>query len=323
MRCLCTGAGGFIASHLCRRLRADGHWVRGVDIKYPEWSEPNVDEFVLADLREAENARRAMAGGIDWVFALAANMGGIGYISDPESQAGIIVDNTLINVNTIKAAADAGVQRYFFSSSACTYPDYLQQEAAVVSLKESDVYPAACQDAYGWEKLHGEHLCRYVQECGWLETRVARFHNIYGTAGEWCGGREKLPAAACRKVAIAKLSGDSRVEIWGDGKQTRSFCYVDDCLEMVLRLMESAYAKPMNIGTDCLVSADDVFALVAEIAGIEIEMVHVAGPQGVRGRNADLALMREELGYEPRISLEDGLRLTYEWVETQVIQEGK
>lgn len=316
MRILVTGGGGFIGSHLTHRLKEEGHWVRAVDLKHPQWSESPADEFQVLDLRDMSNALRA-TDGMDWVFALAANMGGIGFISGPYD-AEIVRDNTMINVNTIEAAHQQGVKRYFFSSSACVYPRILQDQDCSRPLKEADVYPADCGTGYGWEKLHGEHLCHYYQVAGWLDTRVARFHNCYGPRCAWEGGREKAPAALCRKVAVAKLTGNPVVEIWGDGQQRRSYMYVADCVEGVLRLMESDFQKPLNIGLDDVVTVDELVDVIAEVAGTKIVKKHIRGFEGVRFRNSDNSLCREVLEWEPSIPLEEGLIPTYQWIEEQV-----
>lgn len=312
---LVTGAGGFIGHHLVRRLKQEGYWVRGVDLKLPEYSQSEADEFLQLDLRQADSAHQATQN-IEWVFALAADMGGMGYIT--QHNAKIMHDNLLINTHTLEAARSHGVSRYFYSSSACIYPEGLQEEASVTALKESDAYPAFPQDAYGWEKLVSERLCQYYTEDFGLETRVARFHNIYGPEGTWTGGREKAPAAISRKVAEAKLSGSHEIEIWGDGKQTRSFCYIDDCIEGILKLMRSDIRTPLNIGQDRLININDLVEMVARIAGTSVTLNHVPGPQGVRGRNSDNTSIQELLGWEPQISLESGMQRTYEWVEQQV-----
>jgi nucleoside-diphosphate-sugar epimerase len=312
---LVTGAGGFIGYHLVNYLKDKGYWVRGVDIKYPEFGEISADEFELLDLRRWPNCLQATRD-VDEVYALAADMGGMGFISSHHSQ--IFHNNVLINTHTLDAARVNGVQRYFYSSSACVYPEYLQTEAEVTPLKEEDVYPAQPQDAYGWEKLITERLCTHYYEDYGIETRVARFHNIYGPQGTWDGGREKVPAAFCRKVAIAKLTGNPEMEIWGDGEQTRSFCYIDDLLEGVYRLMQSDHHEPINIGRDRMVTINELADIVAEIAGVEIVKKHVEGPQGVRGRNSDNSRLREVLNWEPQIPLEESLTETYAWIEEQV-----
>ncbi len=311
-----TGAGGFIGWHLTNALKARGHWVRGVDIKAPEYGPSAADEFELLDLRRWDACLLATRGGVEEVYALAADMGGMGFISANHAQ--ILHNNALIDIHTLEAARQQGVRRYLYTSSACIYPEYRQTEAQVVPLKEEDAYPAQPQDAYGWEKLVSEVLCRHYTEDHGLETRTVRFHNIFGPQGTWEGGREKAPAAMCRKVALAKLTGDPVIEIWGDGEQTRSFCYIDDCVEGLLRLMRSDHREPLNLGQDRMVTINELADLVAAVAGTRIEKRHVPGPQGVRGRNSDNTRLRQVLGWEPAISLEDGLARTYAWVEAQV-----
>jgi GDP-D-mannose 3',5'-epimerase len=317
-RVLVTGAGGFIGHHLVSFLRGKGFWVRGVDVKKPEFSLVDADEFELLDLRRWDNCLQATRG-IDEVYGLAADMGGMGFISSHHSE--ILHNNSLINTHTLEAARINGVKRYFYTSSACVYPEYKQTDANATPLKEEDAYPAMPQDAYGWEKLIMERLSIHYHEDYGIETRIVRFHNIFGPQGTWEGGREKAPAAMCRKIAIAKLTGNYEIEMWGDGEQTRSFCYIDDALEGIYRLMCSDYHLPLNIGSDRMVTINELASIVAKIAGIEITVRHIDGPMGVRGRNSDNTRVREVLNWEPQLTLEQGLSLTYRWIEQQVAQK--
>jgi GDP-D-mannose 3', 5'-epimerase len=314
-RVLVTGAGGFIGHHLVTALVEDGHWVRGVDLGPPQFERTAAHEFVVADVSERAEAFAA-CDGIDEVYALAASVGGVGYLG--ENQASLLRTNALIDINTIDAAARQGVSRLAFASSAFVYPEHLQATAEVVGLKESDAYPAQPHTAYGWAKLMGERLCAYCNDEGLLQTRIVRFHNIYGPYAPWTGGQERVTAAICRKIALAKLTGGDSVEIWGDGGQTRSFCYVSDAVEGLRRVLDSDVATPLNVGSEELISIDDLAHLVMRIADIALPLRHVEGPQGVRGRNSDNTLIRSLLGWEPTVPLVDGMTATYRWIEGEV-----
>ena len=317
---LVTGAGGFIGHHLVRRLRADGHWVRGVDLKYPEYAETHANEFQILDLRQFEDCQRAVRGGIQQVYNLAADMGGIGFITANHAQ--IARNNTLINAHMLEASRGADVTRFLFSSSACVYAQAKQRNAEVTPLREEDAYPADPEPGYGWEKLYAELLCTYYRQDYRLETRIVRFHNVYGPLGTYEGGREKAPAAICRKVAVASNPGT--IEIWGDGEQTRSFMFVDDCVEGLVRLMASDYSEPLNLGTDRLISVNGLVDLVCDIACKQLSRKYdLSKPQGVRGRNSDNNRLREVLKWEPSISLEHGLKVTYRWIEQELKNAGR
>ena len=314
---LVTGAGGFIGHHLVKYLAKRGYVVRGADLKYPEFEETDADEFVIADLRNYAECVKVTKK-IDEVYHLAADMGGIGYITS--SHAGIAINNTLINAHTLLAARDNGVTRFLFSSSACIYPQHLQRDADVVPLREEDAFPADPEEGYGLEKLYMEKLCQYFTEDWSFATRIVRFHNVYGPLGTYDGGREKAPAAICRKIAA--LSNGEELEIWGDGKQTRSFMYIDDCVEGIYRIMRSDYSGPLNLGTDELVSIDELVDMVSAIAAKTVVKRHdTSRPQGVRGRNSDNARLRTVLGWEPSISLRKGLVPTYQWIEELVSKQ--
>ena len=309
-----TGAGGFIGHHLVTYLKSRGYWVRGIDIKYPEYTEVDADEFEILDLRKWDNCLQALRG-VDHVYALAADMGGMGFIS--ANHAVILRNNALINLHTMEAARVHGIERYLYTSSACIYPEELQAEADVKPLREEDAYPANPQDAYGREKLVTEKLAEYYQSDFGLVTRTVRFHNIYGPYGTYDGGREKAPAALCRKVAQAQ--DGSEIEIWGDGEQTRSFCHIDDCIEGLHRIMLSEYGEPLNLGTDRMVTINELARMIIAISGkSNLRLRHIEGPQGVRGRNSDNSRIRNVLDWEPEISLEEGLVPTYSWIEKQV-----
>lgn len=314
-RVLVNGAGGFIGGHLVKRLRREALWVRGVDLKRQEFSESQADEFIVGDLRDPGVVAEVVQG-IDEVYQLAADMGGAGYIFTGEHDAAVMHNSATINLNMLEAGRLAGVKKFFYSSSACIYPEYNQLDAANPKCSEDSAYPAAPDSEYGWEKLFSERLYfSYMRNYG-IEVRVARFHNIFGPEGTWRDGREKAPAAICRKVAEAE-EGDE-IEIWGDGEQTRSFLFIDECLEGVRRLMESPFTGPVNIGSEEMVTINQLAAMAMDIAGKRLTVKHVPGPLGVRGRNSDNRLIREKLGWAPSRPLREGLEKTYSWISAQV-----
>lgn len=318
-RALVCGAGGFIGSHLAKRLKAEGFWVRGVDLKYPEFGASAADEFIQGDLREPRVAEEAVAG-MDDVYQLAADMGGAGFVFTGDNDADIMHNSAMVNLNIVDACRRAAVRRVFYSSSACVYPEYNQRDPQHPTTAEDSVYPAQPDSDYGWEKLFSERLyLAYARNYG-MEVHVARFHNIFGPEGSWNDGREKAPAAICRKVAATPDGGT--IEIWGDGEQTRSFLYIDECLEGVRRFMDSDFPGPVNIGSEEMVSINRLAEMAMGIAGKSLALRHIPGPLGVRGRNSDNRLFRERLGWAPSRSLEAGLATTYAWIAAQVEAAG-
>jgi GDP-D-mannose 3',5'-epimerase len=313
---LVCGAGGFIGSHLAKRLRREGYWVRGVDLKRPEYNDTACDEFVLGDLRDQSVCKAITDIRFDELYQLAADMGGAGYIFTGNHDADVMHNSATINLNMADRARATKIGKVFYSSSACMYPEYNQMDPSNPKCSEESAYPAAPDSEYGWEKLFSERLFLAYQRNYGVAVRIARFHNIFGPEGTWQGGREKAPAAICRKVAEAPDGG--AIEIWGDGLQTRSFLYVDECLEGVRRLMSSEFSGPVNIGSEEMVTINHLAEMAMEIAGKTVRLNHIRGPLGVRGRNSDNHLIREKLGWEPSQKLSDGLRITYEWIEKQL-----
>ncbi len=316
MKALICGAGGFIGSHLVKRLKREGFWVRGVDLKFPRFSETDADDFIVGDLREFEVAREAIDCRFDEIYQLAADMGGAGYIFTGDNDADVMYNSAQINLNVLEACHRRNSKRIFYSSSACIYPEYRQLDSDNPGLAESDAYPAAPDSEYGWEKLFSERLYQSYARNRGFQVRVARYHNIFGPEGAWNDGKEKAPAAICRKVAVVSHGG--AVEIWGDGEQTRSFLFIDECLEGTLRLMRSDCSGPINIGSNEMVSINELLQMTASIAGKQISVSHIPGPLGVRGRNSNNKLIAEKLGWQPTQPLVDGLKKTYEWIELQV-----
>lgn len=313
---LVCGAGGFIGSHLVKRLKSDGYWVRGIDLKFPEFGETIADDFVIGDLREQQVVRRVIDRPFDEVYQLAADMGGAGFVFTGENDADIMHNSGLINMNVLDESYKRNVKKIFYSSSACMYPEYNQMDPENPKCSEDSAYPANPDSEYGWEKLFSEHLFLAYAKNKNMNVRIARFHNIFGPEGSWKDGREKAPAAFCRKVAETPDGGE--IEMWGDGIQTRSFMYVDECVEGVRRLMASDFQGPVNIGSEEMVSINQLAKMVMEIANKNLSINHIPGPLGVRGRNSDNALIKKELDWEPSYPLQEGLEKTYDWISTQV-----
>jgi GDP-D-mannose 3', 5'-epimerase len=314
-RILVNGAGGFIGGHMVKRLKSEGHWVRAVDIKRHEFSSLPADEFVQVDLSDQESMASVVEG-IDEIYQFAADMGGAGYIFTGEHDADVMHNSATINLNTLHFGLRAGVKKFFYSSSACIYPEYNQLDPLNPKCSEESAYPAAPDSEYGWEKLFSERLyLSYMRNYG-VAVRIARFHNIFGPEGTWTGGKEKAPAAICRKVA--ETDDGDEIEIWGDGEQTRSFLFIDECIEGVRRLMNSEFTGPVNIGSEEMVTINQLATTVMQIAGKRLSIRHISGPLGVRGRNSDNRLIAEKLSWKPTRSLREGLEKTYRWVDEQV-----
>ncbi len=315
-KALVCGAGGFIGAHMVKRLKKEGFYVRGADLRCPEFGPTEADEFVIADLRDARSCRAVADREFDEVYQFAADMGGAGFVFTGENDAAIMHNSALINLNMLEACRAARVKRIFYSSSACIYPAANQMDTGAPDCSEDFAYPAAPDSEYGWEKLFSERLYAAHARNYSMQVRIARYHNIFGEEGAWRGGREKAPAALCRKIAEADHGGE--MEIWGDGHQQRSFLYIDECLEGTLRLMRSGFAGPVNIGSEEMVSIDALARLIMKVAGKYLSIRHVPGPVGVRKRNSDNRLIREKLGWAPSMPLEAGLAKTYEWIEAQI-----
>lgn len=315
---LVCGAGGFIGSHLVRRLKHEGFWVRGVDLKFPEFSETGADDFVIGDLRDQAFCAAVVDRRFDEVYQLAADMGGAGYIFIGENDADIMHNSATINLNMLEVVRRRAIRRIFYSSSACMYPAYNQENPERPNCAEGSAYPAAPDSEYGWEKLFSERLYLAYRRNHGIDVRVARYHNIFGPEGTWTGGKEKAPAALCRKVAQAEPGGE--IEIWGDGRQTRSFLYIDECVEGTLRLMRSDFTGPVNVGSEEMVTIDELARMIMQAAGKRLSIRHIPGPTGVRGRNSDNRLIQARLGWAPSQPLSAGLAVTYRWIEQQVFR---
>ncbi|GAB3702655.1 NAD-dependent epimerase/dehydratase family protein [Spirosoma flavus] len=315
-KALVCGAGGFIGGHLINRLKSEGYWVRGVDVKENEYENNNADEFILGDLRDPDVANDVVTSDLDEIYQLAADMGGAGFVFTGTNDAAIMHNSVLCNLNILEAAKNKGVRRIFYSSSACMYPEYNQMDPNNPKCSEESAYPAAPDSEYGWEKLFSERLFLTYQRNHGIEARIARFHNIFGPQGTWDGGREKAPAAVCRKVAMAEDGGS--IEIWGDGLQTRSFLIVDECVDGIRRLMQSDFSGPVNIGSEEMISLNDFAKMVISISGKDLTINNIPGPLGVRGRNSDNRLIQEKLGWAPSRPLRNGVEETYYWITEQV-----
>lgn len=313
---LICGAGGFIGSHLVKRLKQEGFRVKGVDLKYPEFSETAADDFVIGDLRDPIVCQKILGRPFDEVYQLAADMGGAGYIFTGENDADVMHNSATINLNMVYYGQKAKIKKIFYSSSACIYPEYNQMDPDNPKCSEDSAYPAQPDSEYGWEKLFSERMYMAFHRNYGLDVRIARFHNIFGPEGTWTGGKEKAPAAMCRKVAEASDGGE--IEMWGDGKQTRSFLYIDECLEAMRRFMDSDFMGPVNIGSEEMVTINQLAEMAMEIAGKKLRIRHIDGPLGVRGRKSDNRLIGEKLGWKPSKTLKEGLIKTYLWIDNQV-----
>ena len=320
-RALVCGAGGFIGSHMVKRLKRENFWVRGIDLKYPEFTSTEANDFIISDLRDSYTCKYAIDQRFDEVYQFAADMGGAGYVFTGENDADIMYNSALINLNMLDACFRRNVKRIFYSSSACAYAEFNQMDPENPNCAENSAYPAQPDSEYGWEKLFSERIYIAFQVNHGMEARIARFHNIFGPEGTWCGGKEKAPAAICRKVAEVPDGGE--IEIWGDGKQTRSFLYIDECLEGSIKLMRSCFSGPVNVGSEEMININDLAKMAMDIAGKKLSFKHIPGPQGVRGRTSDNRLIHEKLGWKPTQLLRTGMEKTYKWIENQVIKSHK